>query len=282
MTLLGKIFTVLIMVMSVVFMSFSIVVYATHTNWKAEAEGLKQNLDQQLERNQQLEARKQRLLDNLALEQAARRHALASLETKWRQSYDTLQQRERELTNLQTSEGEAVAQVAAAQGLNQQLTTEVSTLRTDIRAAQRDVDEKFARVVALTDQYNQAKRLAEQLEQTQAPLYSQLAGYEDILRKMGIRFDVEEDGTVVSDVNRIPPDIKGQVVAVSDEELVEISIGSDDGLKIGHELDVYRDNTYLGRVRVRRTNPDKSIVEILKPFQKGIIRKGDSVATKLS
>ena len=72
MTLLGKIFTVLIMVMSVVFMSFSIVVYATHTNWKAEAEGLKQNLDQQLERNQQLEARKQRLLDNLALEQAAR------------------------------------------------------------------------------------------------------------------------------------------------------------------------------------------------------------------
>ena len=61
MTLLGKIFTVLIMVMSVVFMSFSIVVYATHTNWKSEAEALKTNLDQQLERNRQLEERKQRL-----------------------------------------------------------------------------------------------------------------------------------------------------------------------------------------------------------------------------
>ena len=33
MTLLGKIFTVLILIMSVVFMSFSIMVFQTHQNW---------------------------------------------------------------------------------------------------------------------------------------------------------------------------------------------------------------------------------------------------------
>ena len=34
MTLLGKIFTVMILIMSVMFGAVSIVVYATHTNWK--------------------------------------------------------------------------------------------------------------------------------------------------------------------------------------------------------------------------------------------------------
>ena len=34
MTLLGKIFTVLILIMSVLFMSFSIMVFATHQNWQ--------------------------------------------------------------------------------------------------------------------------------------------------------------------------------------------------------------------------------------------------------
>ena len=38
MNLVGKIFTVLIFVMSLVFMSFAVVVYATHRNWKEVVE----------------------------------------------------------------------------------------------------------------------------------------------------------------------------------------------------------------------------------------------------
>ena len=37
MNLVGKIFIVLILVMSLVFMSFAVVVYATHHNWKEVA-----------------------------------------------------------------------------------------------------------------------------------------------------------------------------------------------------------------------------------------------------
>ncbi len=36
MNLVGKIFVVLIFVMSIVFAAFSIMVYATHTNWRQE------------------------------------------------------------------------------------------------------------------------------------------------------------------------------------------------------------------------------------------------------
>ena len=34
MTLLGKILTILILVMSILFMAFAVSVYATHTNWR--------------------------------------------------------------------------------------------------------------------------------------------------------------------------------------------------------------------------------------------------------
>ena len=54
MNLLGKIFTVLIFVMSIVFMSLSLMVFATHKNWKQAAigvnpknPGLKMQLEQE-------------------------------------------------------------------------------------------------------------------------------------------------------------------------------------------------------------------------------------------
>ena len=72
------------------------------------------------------------------------------------------------------------------------------------------------------------------------------------------------------------------VIAVSDKDLIEISLGADDGLKEGHTLDVYRGNTYLGRVVIRRTAPDRSVGQIMKELQRGQIRKGDHVTTKLS
>lgn len=69
------------------------------------------------------------------------------------------------------------------------------------------------------------------------------------------------------------------VVLVVRKDLVEISIGSDDGLRKGHRLDVYRESTYLGRVAVRRTAPDRAVAEIIPAFHKGQIRKGDVVRT---
>ena len=78
-----------------------------------------------------------------------------------------------------------------------------------------------------------------------------------------------------------PPNLDGIVLAVGDKDLIEISIGSDDGLRVGHQLHVYRDRSYLGKVVVRKTMPDKAVVEILKDYRQGLIKKGDSVATKL-
>jgi hypothetical protein len=87
---------------------------------------------------------------------------------------------------------------------------------------------------------------------------------------------------VRTDADGIPPMVDGLVVKVGEKNLVEISIGADDGILVGNKLDVYRNNAYLGKVVVLKTTPDRAVAEIIPEFKRGIIRKGDRVATKFS
>ena len=85
--------------------------------------------------------------------------------------------------------------------------------------------------------------------------------------KLGVHVDVEKDGTVRTDVDRIPPSVKGEVVGIGEKDLIEISIGSDDGILVGHRLDVYRDQAYLGKVVILKTSPDRAVAEITSGIQ---------------
>ena len=100
--------------------------------------------------------------------------------------------------------------------------------------------------------------------------------------KVGVHVDIGQDGTVRTDVDRIPPNVKGVVVTVGEKNLIEISVGGDDGILVGHKLDVYREGAYLGKVIVLKTSPDRAVAEIIPDFKRGTIRKGDRVATKFS
>jgi ribosomal protein S15P/S13E len=289
MTLLGKIFTVLILIMSVLFLGFSIVVYATHTNWRTVVSntepgkpGLVQQLERQKEQNRQLKEMQADLTTTIALEQAARRFALAALESKLKARSDELMRVQQELAKLIATEGTTAGALVTAQNQLANLTTEVNQLRDDIKTAEQDVDAQYALVVQRTDEVNQLRRLKADLEQREAPLLLQLSALKDVADKLGVRMDMLPDGTVRTDVDDIPPKVDGVVVNVGEKDLIEISIGDDDGIKKGHELDVYRDNAYLGKVIIVKTSPDRAVGEIIPEFKKGIIRKGDRVATKFS
>ena len=59
-----------------------------------------------------------------------------------------------------------------------------------------------------------------------------------------------------------PPVVDGVVLGItssgSGDELVEVSIGADDGLLVGNTLEVFRDKKYLGRLEILRTSPDRA------------------------
>jgi hypothetical protein len=64
-------------------------------------------------------------------------------------------------------------------------------------------------------------------------------------------------------------------------QLVEVTIGADDGLKTGNTLEISRGAKYLGKIEIIQTSPDKSVGRVDRKFQQGQIQEGDRVATRI-
>lgn len=274
MTLVGKIFTVLILVMSIVFMSFSVMVFATHRNWKDEAAKLQTQLNTLQTNLREAEELRSRLQSQLAQEQAARRAALASLQVRATRAEQTLASKEKELADLSAANTKVAETARDAQTRLTTLEDETRRLRDELRTAQKDRDEVFIQVVDLTEKLNQAESVRQLLDERNKEAAYQLAQMKMVLDRHGLTPDAL--------VAHIPPKVDGVVLEVSGKDLVEISIGADDGLKVGHALDVYRGSSYLGRIVIRKTGPDRAVGQILRELQRGQIKRGDRVTTRFS
>lgn len=76
---------------------------------------------------------------------------------------------------------------------------------------------------------------------------------------------------------KVPPSARGKVIRVNQNRMVELSLGSNDGLRATHQLDAYRGQDYLGRVEVLSTSTDRAVAMILMSYQRGTIQPGDDV-----
>ncbi|MEX2176920.1 MAG: hypothetical protein WD872_21310 [Pirellulaceae bacterium] len=284
MTLVGKIFTVLILVMSIMFMSFSVMVYATHKNWEEYATntvttggkplGLESQLAQAQQATKDANDLIQSLRTDLKNEQAARAAVLGAMSARLVRSESDLAAEQAELAALFTSHSQATAAAEEAQKRLTTLEEEIAATRGDLRTTEQDLDTKMAAVIRLTDDLNQAISLRDQEKERNTQAVLQIAQMKSVMDANNL--------TVDSLVSHIPPKVEAVVLEVGAKDLIEISIGSDDGLKVGHAMEVYRDNTYLGRIVIRRTAPDRAVGQILKELQRGQIKRGDRVSTKLS
>jgi hypothetical protein len=274
MSLVGKIFTMLILILSIIFMAFSMMVFATHKNWKATAGTLQTQLAAANTALKDSQAALEREKTELAREQAARKAALASLQVRASGAEQRLAAKEKELGDLTAAHSQATEAAKVAQDRLAVLEKETQGLRTTLRDEQKRRDQMFLTALDLTDKLNQAESVKENLEEVNTQAVKQMSQMKQVLDAHGLRPDTL--------VTHIPPKVEGVVIDVSDKDLLEISIGADDGLKVGHALDVYRGNQYLGRIVIRKTNPDRAVGQVMKELQRGQIKRGDRVTTKFS
>ncbi|WP_254508924.1 hypothetical protein [Anatilimnocola floriformis] len=75
--------------------------------------------------------------------------------------------------------------------------------------------------------------------------------------------------------------VSGLIIAMNDGDLVEITIGSDDGLKASQRMEVSRGNQLLGEIIVRTTSPDRAVGQIANGSQRSKFRKGDTVTANI-
>ena len=280
MTMIGKIFTVLILIMSCVFMTVAMMVYATHKNWRAEVKGDgagKAGLEAQIT---ELKTRETALLQDidklkmkLEQERAARSFAIAALNARLQLQDASLIRLDQENERLVKAEADMKTQLELAQNNAKNLQAEVTQLRTDIKTAESSRDASFDEVVALTDKLQQYRVEEERLSERAMQLTQQVARMTKVLAANNL--------DEFTPVDNVPPALIAKVTAVNDRDLVEISVGADDGIHEGNTLDVYRGDTYLGRIIIKQTQPDRSVGEIIKGYRRGTIKKGDNVSTKL-
>ncbi|MBB3205876.1 uncharacterized protein YlxW (UPF0749 family) [Rhodopirellula rubra] len=277
MNLLGKSFSVLILLLSVVFMVLALAVNASHRNWRDMVladDGLKAQIESYERTNDQLREARARTQAELDREKAARRTALAALQTQLDQLESQLRESEATVQQLQAKNTE-LAQLDRSRAEElEKLTAETTLLRAQIRKEQQDRDTLFAETLKLTDDMNALRGIVQLQEDRNDQLLAQVTRYKEVVDAAGLNMNDPLDGA--------PPERNGSVLVINrPRKLVEISIGYDDGLREGHFLEVTRGGRYVTRLRVRETEPDRSVAEILNDYSEGTIQEGDRVDTTI-
>ncbi|NQU25192.1 MAG: hypothetical protein HQ567_28225 [Candidatus Nealsonbacteria bacterium] len=280
MNLVGKILTVFVFVAALTFMCFTVAVYATHKNWQHEIDnpngGYKARLVSARDLTTRLKNEKANLETELAQVKEAKKEALTKAEGR----YDTLKgeyESKSKECDAKTEEARvASAAVKIAHTEVAALRTEVTRLRANILAAQQARDGYFDQVVKLTDDIHQKVNELKRLKERQKELAEIAAERGSVLQLFGLV-------GIRARYLAVPPALDGKVQGIAEGGLVEISLGSDEGLLQGHKLFVVRRGgggaKFVGTIEVMRTDFDKAACKIVQSHQ--AVQPGDLVYTVL-
>jgi len=285
MNLVGKIFVFLILIMSLVFMTMALIVYATHTNWKqaitrtaAEAGpgqpvGWKARYEQIVEQNQKLAAQNDALQKAVVAERTAKVEALAKLQTELSAQTQELTAAQDELKKRADALATATATLQTQEQNVNAATAQVQKLTTDIKTQIALANDLYQKSLQLADQLNQANVQLPGLKERNDQLAQMLANARLLLSQVGM--------TLEDPIDRRPPPLEANVEAVNARGDVEIAAGSHDGIRVGHTLSVVRGEQFLGRIRITQVTADRAVGAIMPEYSKFQIRRGDTATTKL-
>ena len=282
MTLVGKILVIVIMVFAIIFLTISTVVFTTATNWKEVAAKNKTEIGKLQTTVGAANDEKARIGDELAKAEQSHKTAAGQLEADKASLEAQSKQRQDEITDVRKQ-------------------LEVSLTNTKIavqeaEARKKETDQVRELLSAVQQQANDFKLRQTELNETIRVLERELdvakINNKDLREQVGVYQAVIRDNNLSTDIGRYqraatPPDVEGQVTRVASRgNRVEISIGSDDGLFEGAELQVYRlqapDPGYIGKIKIDLVDPDTATGSVIgRTVQGKSIREGDSVSTKI-
>jgi septal ring factor EnvC (AmiA/AmiB activator) len=284
MNIIGKIFVFAVFVMSLVFMSFAIALFSTHTNWREEITrpadqvqagkplGYKLQLDEAKKERETLTAEIAKLTAEVAASEAARDQIVAKIQTALGEKDRELQALRKDKDAREDERENAQTELAMTRTELEKATKTVEGLRDDIRGMQKKVDEQVTRTAKLAGELHEKESFLEIATERKAQLEKQVANARLLLKQHGLAIESLPRDHV--------PTAGGVVTAVADDS-IEVTLGGDDGVQMGHFLEVYRDDEYLGRVQVISVKPDRSVGRVIREFKRGDIQPGDRVATRL-
>ncbi len=247
---------------------------AKHINYRDLVEnkntGFRVQLQKEQAKSNQLNELVERLRNDLATEQGGRRMHVSTLETLLTQKNQELVNKEQQLADEQAKTTLFETKILASDQELQARTTENAELRKLLVDATQDRNNQYQKFVQTYDQLARLQGEKQTLDKMSKELARDFSASKEKMDILGITPDTKLDG---------PPAVTGAVSAVKDN-MVEITLGLDDGIRIGNELDVFRGSSHVGRIRITRSVPDKAIGQIMLEHARGFIVVGDRVDTK--
>jgi uncharacterized protein YlxW (UPF0749 family) len=269
---LGKIFVFGVFVMSLMLMSFAVAIYSSHVNWQEVAKKKQEDLDKLKAEEASLNQEITRLTANVATSEAARDQVVAKFQ-------QALIEKDKELKTLKdarddklTEMQKKIADLATVEADLTRAREEVTKLQAEVRDKQQKVDSQVTRAAEIAGQLHEKESFLEIANERKSQLEKQVAQARLLLKQNGLSLDSLPKDRV--------PTMNGVVMAVADDA-IEVSLGFDDGLQTGHQIEVYRNDEYLGRAIVKSVKPDRAVAVLVREYSRGIVQRGDKVTTRL-
>jgi len=269
---IGKIFVFAVFVMSLMLMTFAAAIYSSHINWQEVAKQKQEELAKLTDTKKSLEAENESLTRSVAASEAARDQVVAKFQS-------ALIEKDKELTSLKAARDDKledmqtkITELATVEEDLTQAREDVKKLREEINEKQLKVDSQVDRAAQLAAQLHEKESFLEIATERKSQLEKQVAQARILLKQNGLSLDSLPKDRV--------PTINGVVMAVADDS-IEVSLGFDDGLQKGHQIEVYRNDEYLGRAIVKSVKPDRAVAVLVREYARGIVQRGDKVTTRL-
>ncbi len=281
MTFVGKILVIVIMAFSLIFLGVSTAVFTTAKNWKTATEEQKKKVSELTKK----------LSDAQATVEAANKDLDAAkgnyeaLSKDWNNKISAQQaviaSAQEQITRVS---GEvATAEMNAKTALEEaEARRKDSTLIRDQKAAvEKQANEFKLKQAELTDRIRELERVLETATKHNTDLRERVGKFSALLRQNGLSDDITQIKGIES-----PPPVVGEVRRVDpSNRRVELSIGSDDGLVVGHELFLFRQvprPEYLGKITIISVDPDQAVGRVVgTTYQGKKIKEGDLVSSTI-
>lgn len=281
---IGKLFTVINLVLAALFVGSAAALIQTGQDWRVQHETVSAELTQ-TKTDMQAEIDRVTSELNQATQQkdqfAAQKEQLdsekADLEQRLATEEATNADLRERLTGIDGKLGDLESTNRQAQNRIQELGDQATALRSERDEAMDARDEAEA---ARADAERNATAFERERDELQIALgraNEQVASKEAQLAAVAKKFRVD-----LNELND-QPELAGRVTAVDGSHgtmVVVINLGKNDGVKPGHTFDVYNGGLYKGKIYVETVNASQSAATIQLAGE-GQISAGDAVVTRL-
>ena len=288
MSALAKVFVVFVFLLSVTFFGTSATLYLTREDWSERYEEREKNIEENVTK---LESRMKELKQAYDLEQDARKKVArneSNLQNLLEKANGDIEQLTTKVVTADADRDKARAQQEVSEKLSTSLTEQLETVKTQLQAAhdaraeavdlQKVATAERFRIKTVLDETQRELRDARVALQDTTDRYESLElAYGAIEKKLG------KDGIEAILSGLVAPPIDALVEEVdSNLRLVVLSVGKKDEVKEGYEFTVYREDQFVGKVRVHKVFENLAGARVLFTAAGGDIRQGDRATTRIN